>query len=186
MNYNYLKDFWPTVRKLSMKSDYCSTCFLKQSMLRSAESPEEKNEIQENLDKHLEKSQDAREFYNLNKNRAKLDSELISEQSKLMLSFDWAQNWELEKYLKQFGDFYFMHKQKVGLFGITNEATDLQSFYLFPECELECYEKGPNIIYSCYGINYYNFQSNLRNSFCMLTIAWGKTSIITCSGSFIG
>ena len=54
-----------------------------------------------------------------------------------MMSLDWAQNWELPRYQKQPGEIYFLQKQKVGLFGITDESIDAQVFYVFPEFELE-------------------------------------------------
>jgi len=157
--YNHFKTFWPSVRKQSPKNDYCSTCFIKQSLLRNTESLEEKEEIQESLDEHLEKSQDAREFYKVNIERAKV---IELDTKNVMMSLDWAQNWELPRYQKQPGEIYFLQKQKVGLFGITDESIDAQVFYVFPEFELESYGKGANTTLSLLFHYFSNFKTNLR------------------------
>jgi len=41
--------------------------------------------------------------------------------------------------LDQPADLYFLSRQKIGIFGIANEGTDCQTFYYFPELELNNY-----------------------------------------------
>lgn len=57
---------------------------------------------------------------------------------------DWGQNWDVPRYQKQPGELYFLSRQKVGSFGVTDEGSDLQTFYCVPEGELTKYSEGPN------------------------------------------
>ena len=51
---------------------------------------------------------------------------MLMMEEKIMLSFDYAQNWEIPRFQKQPGEMYFLCKQKVDLFGITDETSDFQ------------------------------------------------------------
>lgn len=139
--YSHFKDFWPDVRKITHYSDYCNTCFLQRKLIKAAADPEEKLEHQAQLDHHRELASIAREYYKI-VNIGK--SKLSDEKDFMCLSFDWAQNYELPKFIKQPGELYFFSRQKVGIFGITNEKPDAQTFYCLPEKELDSYGKGPN------------------------------------------
>lgn len=83
----------------------------------------------------------AREYYRIiNIGRAQLSDP----EDFMCLSFDWGQNWEIPRYAKQPGELYFLSRQRVGIFGITDEKSDVQTFYCLPEKELLSYGKGPN------------------------------------------
>jgi len=142
--YAHYKQFWPDIRKIPSYSDYCSFCFVKRKSIKAAINESEKEELQEVLQHHLERAASAREYYkviNIGK------SKLTEPKDFLCISIDWAQNWEIPRYNKQPGEIFFMSRQKIGLFGITDERTDIQTFYCVPEKELNL-GKGPNITLS--------------------------------------
>jgi len=110
-------------------------------LIESATSAIERNEYQESLESHLEQAKSAREYYKtVNINRAILHDE----KDFMCLSFDWGQNWDIPRYLKHPGELYFLSRQRVGLFCITNEKKGAQSFYWIAKKDLIGYGKGPN------------------------------------------
>lgn len=114
-------------------------------MIKAATTEEEQQEEISDLENHLEKAKLAREHYKIvNINKAKLHNQ----SDFLCLSFDWGQNWEIPRFTKHPGELYFLSRQRVGLFGVTNEKTDHQTFYCVPEKELSCLGKGPNVVLS--------------------------------------
>jgi len=143
--YAHFKAFWPDLKKIPTYSDYCGTCFIKRKLMNSAHDAEEEYQIREDLQEHLEKARLARENYKtINIGKVKLHS---PEELKC-ISIDWGQNWDLPRFSKQPGELYFLQKEKVGIFGVTDEGLDVQHFFCVCERELNCYGKGPNAVIS--------------------------------------
>jgi len=131
------------VRKITERTDYCSYCHVQKQNIKYATNENERDEAEKHLNMHLELAAEAREYYQLeNVQAAQLSDPSLFQ----VISFDWAKNWEVPKYLDHPGDLYFLSRQKIGLFGVNNEGTNIQTFFCCPEVELACYGKGPNAI----------------------------------------
>jgi len=148
--YEYLRLLYPYIRKLEPKTDYCSLCHTLHQAIKNAPNEHEKDESEATLQAHLNFAFEAREYYNLENVQA---SKLAQPQNFAVLSFDWAKNWEIPHYFNQPSDLYFLSRQKIGVFGITNESSNEQTFFCVPEAELNAFGKGPNMILSL--LDYY-------------------------------
>jgi len=81
----------------------------KKQALKNVTNEIEKDEIETSLNKHLEFANDAREYYKFENVQA---AKLSNPNEFTTLSFDWAKNWELPRYLDQPSDLYFLSRQK--------------------------------------------------------------------------
>lgn len=117
--------YCPEITTMKPASDLCSTCRennLKLSNL-SKVTTEEQFALIEMSRNHLENAKQQREFYNIQREKAKLESQ----SSLLVISFDYAQNVSYPSSPQQVGSSYFKANRKCGLFGINNEATHIQT-----------------------------------------------------------
>jgi len=121
---------YPNVRKITEKTDYCTTCHIHKQNIKYASNEVERDTAESLLNTHLELAAEARESYKFeNVEPAKLSEPSLFQ----VIDFDWAKNWELPKYLNQPGDLYFLSCQKIGIFAINNEGSDDQTFFCSPE-----------------------------------------------------
>lgn len=112
-------------------TDLCDTCRENTlSITRAANfSQHEKSTKLEIAVEHLDRAKVQRNFYNTWREKAKTETS----STLLVLSFDFAENVSYPSSPQQVGSSYFKSAQKCAIFGILNEATNVQTNFLIDE-----------------------------------------------------
>jgi len=144
--YTYYKTRFPYYKQLNKKTDFCDQCCrLKQAIVDRKSTQENKDQAKINLEEHRKLYTEARQTYTEHRKKTAFEDGWI------VISLDYAENLFVPHLPVQPGAFYFHTRRKVELFGITNEATNIQANFLIDEPFRV--KKGPNSVISM--LDYY-------------------------------
>jgi len=135
----------PNVQILPIRSDMCSTCARYQCKIqhmlaqKTVESADEIDTEMENFKKHREDAKTARKFYNLAREKAKeayrnrtvVDGK--DHVSLLVVSMDFAENYQVPNHGDEPGELFFKSPVKVGLFAVCDEGAEENAVFIMPE-----------------------------------------------------
>lgn len=143
------RKYCPYIATMRPANDLCDVCREHHSEIaRSVNQPDEVKASKLNSAvQHLQQAQVQREFYNSwrDKSKSAVPSKLA------VLSFDFAENVSYPRSPQQVSSAYFRTARKCGIFGIRNEATNIQTNFLIDE--EDHVGKGANVVASI--LHYY-------------------------------
>ena len=150
LRYDAFRKLWhqltPEIQIMSPRTDLCDTCqHFRNGLQYNAHQEEKAKDLLKKFKDHLAKAKLERNYYNKNTKLAEEQRKLVAQNyiqgttqycsidATAHYNYDWAQNVHVPHSDQQVGKIYYLNCRKVHLFGIQNEATREQLYYVLNE-----------------------------------------------------